>query len=569
MKSKKILCLIATAIVVGALCIGCGTKNSSTEEAKDTTTEKSEENLDTATENSQDDTIEEKDVAEKSADIKEESLEIEVVNRYNNYYADDSNEQLAKISNETLVIYNEGYDKLKAAIKDFSQEMQDLSEHFADEVKETYETSGKDGMGIGKWFSEYTVHIRRADSKLLSFEGVSSTYTGGAHPYTFSTGWTYDSQTGILLGLDDVLVDKNAVKDIVIEKLENHEYNEDFFEEWKETANKYFDETDGSYIPIWFITSEGINFVFNPYEIAPYATGKIVVKLPFDEYKDILNSEYVDSKAQNVYAPDEDYGAYYKKFDIDLDSDGNDDMICVTGEDIYADEFNPETDYENADDFKIGMKVKVGLGKDYEEANNPKEELDAEISLESAFILENSDAKKYLYLQTIGYSDHRELYIFEIDGFDIKKLDYTGDAALHGFWPVDSSNFMMADKVDVMGTYFGYRRYHIGEDGLPVADEKLYKLYITDDMDRELVLKTDIKALEVVDIDSCELGGEINLKKGDKLIPAYSDDDTMMIFKLNDGKYAAVKYDGAADDYPKLISGTDEEEVFDNLIYAG
>jgi hypothetical protein len=43
----------------------------------------------------------------------------------------------------------------------------------------------------------------------------------------------------------------------------------------------------------FYITDESINYVFNPYEIAPYYMGITEVVIPFDRLKDMLNKPSV------------------------------------------------------------------------------------------------------------------------------------------------------------------------------------------------------------------------------------------------------------------------------------
>jgi len=43
----------------------------------------------------------------------------------------------------------------------------------------------------------------------------------------------------------------------------------------------------------FYITDEGINYVFNPYEIAPYYMGQTEVSIPFDRLTNILKSNSI------------------------------------------------------------------------------------------------------------------------------------------------------------------------------------------------------------------------------------------------------------------------------------
>lgn len=512
------------------------------------------------------------DDAEKTDEIVPLTTSIRTI--YANRYEEGTYKLLAKSTADTIEIYDEGYDNLKKSLKEYSQEAEKIANSFADEAESIYAEQGDEGIGIGNWYSEYVIKVRRADSKLLSFDVEGSSFMGGAHPYSFVTCMTYDSQTGNMLGIEDVVNNKDEFKKALYEQTKNHEYSDEFFEDWETTFENYFDDTQKDYLLNWSVTPYEICVHFNPYELGPYALGRIDIHLPFEEFGDLIKEEYTNYKPLRVYSADADYGSYYKEFAVDTNNDGNKEIICITGEDIYSDDYNPDTDYENAENYSIGMKITIGYGKDDTSARENQVEYEADISMDKAYVMQTENGKFFLYIQTASYNDYRILSIYDLNdsNYKIKEVAYNDGATFYDFAPVDGKHFALSDRINVMGTYGGYREYHVGEDGKPVPYDDVFILEGTsyEDMSRDMTLKTEIKGFEVEDINTCKLGAEVTLSEGTVLSPLYTNNEDIVIFSKPDGSLVAIKYDeGSKDSYPRYINKMDEEDVFDNIMYAG
>ncbi|MFK7970005.1 MAG: DUF3298 and DUF4163 domain-containing protein [Bacteroidia bacterium] len=123
---------------------------------------------------------------------------------------------------------------------------------------------------INSWAFEAEGQVLYQDSQYVCIEMQFYTYTGGAHPNSFTSLLTFNSKTGEEVNVLATVADTVALKVKVQEafrlarKLPKDAVlqEEGFF--W---GGKFaFPANIG-------ITAEGLYFVYNPYEVAPYALG--------------------------------------------------------------------------------------------------------------------------------------------------------------------------------------------------------------------------------------------------------------------------------------------------------
>jgi len=116
---------------------------------------------------------------------------------------------------------------------------------------------------------------------------------GGAHGLETRNYYNFDLKTGKLITENDLF--KSNFKAELSELLKKRIVEES--KETKETKNTEpvlsLEDTDfwtDSIKPNgnFYITDEGINYVFNPYEIAPYYMGQTEVTIPYNRLKGIL-----------------------------------------------------------------------------------------------------------------------------------------------------------------------------------------------------------------------------------------------------------------------------------------
>ena len=127
---------------------------------------------------------------------------------------------------------------------------------------------------------------------LISVSGGYSTYTGGAHPNTLLLGWNFDLESGAFFDAA-TLDDETGFHDAVVRSLkaqaaararENGLAPRKFFwEDYEDTLDNWssyavsFDEA-------------GMSVMFSPYELAAYAAGPQVFRIPYEDLAPCLGS---------------------------------------------------------------------------------------------------------------------------------------------------------------------------------------------------------------------------------------------------------------------------------------
>lgn len=186
-----------------------------------------------------------------------------------------------------------------AAALEFDQEMADMN-------TDSSETAESDGM---YYSMQSKVILKRADEKILSYLREDYSFTGGAHPSTAYISYNYDPETGKALTLRDVVTDYDGLYEKVLEALQKvYEDNDEgaLFSDYADTVKAMFygtetddagaSDTDAAEVPEtaaslnWIMTEEGVDIIFNQYDIAPYAVGQLAAEIPFGT--GLINENY-------------------------------------------------------------------------------------------------------------------------------------------------------------------------------------------------------------------------------------------------------------------------------------
>ncbi len=118
----------------------------------------------------------------------------------------------------------------------------------------------------------------------LSIISTETSYTGGAHPSTLKSAKTYNIETGAVT-LDEVAKELCGKDSEAILK----DVKELFKKEIKENPDNFYDDSEKLVEDLspdnFYVSKDGLVFFFNQYEIAPYSSGIIEVKIPFEKQK--------------------------------------------------------------------------------------------------------------------------------------------------------------------------------------------------------------------------------------------------------------------------------------------
>ena len=235
---------------------------------------------------------------------------------------------------QCLEITDDSHPELKSVIDDYFSGVVDNFnvgiDDWNEEAKQQNEEMGDEGYEI-KYSDNITIDLKRLDNKVLSFVLNDYVYLGGAHGGGSFTGVSFDVGTGEQITLDD-LGDAESIratsKEYILnaiatssEEAKGNLYMDDVID-YKEVINELFSNDNQ---PEYYLDTVGITFVFQQYDIAPYAAGMISFTVPYSQYEGI----------NDRYTPLEDSSYVIKLSDAglnssdDFDGDGELENISV------------------------------------------------------------------------------------------------------------------------------------------------------------------------------------------------------------------------------------------------
>ncbi len=131
---------------------------------------------------------------------------------------------------------------------------------------------------------------------LFTIEAFVYTFTGGAHG-NYGTGYyNFDATTGETIELKDILIEAYEIPlKTLAEPIFKKAYLEEGMTNYSE-AGFYFENDVFVMTDNFAITKEGLKFLYNPYEVAPYALGQQEILIPYDNLKNLIRKESVLGK---------------------------------------------------------------------------------------------------------------------------------------------------------------------------------------------------------------------------------------------------------------------------------
>lgn len=377
-------------------------------------------------------------------------------------YSDSVNDEwhMVEAQQQSLLLDEESakaYPNLAKTLEDLRDEHADVMETTMNSLMESFQEVVVDG-GFGTDLSDrMTRTVERSDRDYFSFVEANESYYGGAHGGYMLTGMTFDVKTGERVILSDIVKDADEFKDVVAILLNDH-FGDIFYDDVHKLIAEY--ELDGF---TWSMDPFGITLYFNQYELAPYAAGMQIVDLTYDDYPDLLDGSYFEPQEQYVLELDA-----YEECTVDLNGDGVKETITV---DRSADEY----DYYTTEILLNNQMIKSDV-----------EDYSAE-----CYLVKCKDAA-YLYVFHHMESDYSVLEVFDLA---TGTLVPWGDGNSNLFMPgtyvsreedgryyyetnspvfVNPQQFYLSSRLDTLSTYNGMKKYHVGEQGLPVSEEEVY-----------------------------------------------------------------------------------------------
>ena len=569
---KLIAAAVITAIIAGSLC-GCGAGQ--TQEPASQDTAKSEAVQEQA-EHSQEQQEQAEAAQEVTAQTQEAAqsaeAESEVVRPVYKLQSHSRMEEkdltlIASGSYDTVRLTEEAamnYVYLNKAIETENDLIAEKYEKSFAEVKEAAENALAEQREDTEEFPvgnmEGKIIPARCDQSVLSFYEVTSLYyPGAAHGTVGYSGYNYNPENGAQITLAEVFTDPAALKPVVAKYL-HAQADGSPIEDAEDALQYYFDEGNMDALT-WVIDQDGVTFLFAPSDIAPYAMGTLEAKIYFDREPSLFTGNFGPSKEGYVkpLSP-------YTEMAVDLDGDGSDEKLSVTGT------------YEEGNEIYAYSGIQVSVGDQV-----CTTELYC-FSMQPSFV-HTEDGRNYVYVVTGTDNDYPELTVFAIkDNVPslVGKMDGTGFAS--AFHPeyvdgeysleqsfseryplIDPSKFALDTRMQLMSTYSGRRFYKVGEDGMPAPLTDLYEI----DADITLTTLVPVKA-EVVDISKEEATGEEKeIPVGTKLNFWRTNGTDIVDFRTDDmesGEAFRVKVDTSDG---QTVNGIKLDEAFDGTVFGG
>lgn len=532
-RKQKFLAVFLT----GCICLtaGCGKQAEGTQEAVNV------QESEAAGDSGMQDEPEDQEVS--GQDQKEASAAPQVVISRENLeeYEEDTNRWLVHTEYDSLSVTGEGYEAAAEGVRQWSEartaEIRELSSEYAGYAAE--DAAYQDAENTAYQYSIYeSLETARVDSRVISIIEMNSDYTGGAHGNYGYYGYTFDAENGQLLELMDILEDaggfQEAASDYIIQKLKETQ-GDGLFPEYADEVRDTWTRNEG---PNWYLDAAGITFIFNPYEVGPFAMGEVRVTLPYEEFASYIKDAYGKITGPGSARIPEDA-------EVRLSLNGTDEQeaglrLCQNAAEGY---------YE---------------GPVYVELNGSAVETGAYGRIVGAYLLKKEDGRTFVLLNTDESSDDFLLFVYEITDGTIQERDCMEKISLRN-GTVNTESLTLWVNLDVLGTYTSMMDYTIGEDGRLSQQEEFFQIESEGSAWDNL---TNVRELPVM-VD----GEETVLPVGSQIRITATDNAGTAVFYnesiKESGEIHYIRGDGGEDTWTIYIDGIPDYEYFEMVPYAG
>lgn len=156
--------------------------------------------------------------------------------------------------------------------------------------------------------------VTRDDDQVISIVIDESMYTHGAHGGTNRFGCNFDAQTGEYLSFEQLGEDfRTKAEELVLAKADEMAANEEdcpFYPDYADSIHLVVIDGTESSLDVWgselgdadtlagvaptfYFSQDGLVFVSNEYTLQAYAAGVIEFEIPYADFGDVLNSNYI------------------------------------------------------------------------------------------------------------------------------------------------------------------------------------------------------------------------------------------------------------------------------------
>jgi len=137
--------------------------------------------------------------------------------------------------------------------------------------------------------------IARQDSSLLTMQLSGYSFQGGAHGSSLTIFINWNTKAQKYIGLNDLLIDNyqlrlDSIAEGIFRKQENLSPTESLKTNYFFAKDKFALNTNFQVMPT------GLRFLYNEYEIKPYAAGRTELFIPYTQIKNLLKPNTVVSQ---------------------------------------------------------------------------------------------------------------------------------------------------------------------------------------------------------------------------------------------------------------------------------
>lgn len=438
----------------------------------------------------------------------------------------------------TYVVYPEislqtkGYQALDSSLKN-------LNTILENKVQESIQNMETIVLEEGEYFSlwyDQSGQILRADNIVTSV--FLETYNSNMGEGIFVlTGINYDSQTGEILKLSDVIKDKEALSKILEEYIKEDTDLRENMGEYDLSKLYHQNEIDFGIHNnfVWTSDYQGITLHYSVKDEYGYPKGTKHIRISHLDYPEIFEEKFLATPKSYGYPIE--IGKPY------LVTQNNNENIKVNIKTTYSEEY-----MEN-----ISATLEVD-GVDYPlEENRFSYFYDIE-----AFIFHMENGDNFLYLITKHDNDYQLLSIINLEDPQNMVLLNT-NTKISDIYPSNPMHFTLYHVLDTLSTLMATREYQIDDLGnlVPLGDYQIQ-------MERNFITKIP---LEFSKLENGNITGIEIIPMGTKIFLISTDGETYTDIQTEDGRMYRIEMD--VSDWPRKVNGKDIEECFEGVGFAG
>lgn len=175
---------------------------------------------------------------------------------------------------------------------DTREKFESYAENLYEEYTVTYDFVTRDDEYLYSYNQEESIgtSVLFNDDYIVSYEFGYYSYTGGAHGNYSASYLVFNSYSGAFVDLDEIFKPgyEQVLTPMITDKIKEQHQDENTGEKPDLTAVGFFESSIGA-TNNFYVDKSGIYFVYNPYEIAPYAIGLVKVYISWKEVSKIIN----------------------------------------------------------------------------------------------------------------------------------------------------------------------------------------------------------------------------------------------------------------------------------------